>query len=116
MLGFDRVDDEAVLRNAHHPEHRSGMREGFWIGFIVVVVGGGFFGMVEVNWLPEFAKYTLVGILAAAASFSVIYWIGDASRRQQIKANREYREHMDVAKAKQLKEAKETGAFDRWEK
>jgi Flp pilus assembly protein TadB len=94
-MPYNRIDDEAVLRDVRHPEHTSGWREALTAAVVVWGVGAILLSSVRVEWLSSYVKTILVIFAGTAFGFFFLWWIGGAARRRRSRIDQDVRESIE---------------------
>jgi hypothetical protein len=101
MFGLGQ-SDEAMLRDANHPAHRSGGREAIGVFLLVCILGAFLFSFVNVWFLPFIVKLAITLGYALFLANLMMRWIGGSAKRHALREQAEIRKTLEAEKQKQI--------------
>lgn len=113
--GIDQIIDRRDIVNANNLDLHTGIVEASKVAAIVWIAG--FLVLKDMDMsINMLSKVIVITVISYAAGSLVTTIVGRRNMRKRLRQLAEQQEIDEAERRRKMKEAKETGAFDRWEK
>lgn len=113
--GIDQIIDRRDIVNAKNLDLHTGIVEASKVAAIVWIAGFLLLDVAGVS-LSLMSKIIVLTVISFAAGSLVTLVVGRRNMQKRLRQLEEQQEIDDAERRRKMKEAKESGAFDRWEK